>query len=245
MFVAPEYRGAHGLNTVQWYMAGRIAPLGEVSADLACAVLGTFNPRRVHAGIDGVWSIVSARQMVSLKLDSVEPVLAKAIHDSAAVDRAVELLGAALRAAPLAGAPLFAALSVLRPPATGRLRLWRLCDMMREHRSDAHTSAWRSAGLDPCEINVLNEAWRNVPIGEISHVLMDWDAADTDAALERLQAVGLIDGRTISPAGIELRESIELQTSVQQGEIVAAIGDDAGELLDLLDPWAHTIAGWQ
>lgn len=243
MFVAPEYRGAHGLDTVQWYMAGRIAPLGEVSAEIACAVLGTFNPRRVHAGIDDVWSIVTAEEMISLKLDSVAPVLDRAIPTDVGVARAIALLGGALDATPLAGAPLFAALSVLPVPASDRLRLWRLCDMVREHRSDAHTNAWRATGLDPCEVNVLNEAWRDVPVGRISHDLMGWRTADTDVALEQLGAAGLVTNCVITAAGRELRESIERQTSVQQGQIVEALGDRAEELIAILDPWAHAVAG--
>ena len=242
MFAAPEYQGAHGLDTAQWYMAGRAAPLGAVSAEVACAVFGTFNPRLVHAGIDGVWSIVTPDRMVSLKLDSVRPVLAGTIPEGKDLEQAITILDAALDAAPFAGAPLFAALAVLPVPTTPREHLWRLCDMVREHRSDAHTSAWRTAGLDPVEVNVLNELWREVPIGTISHTLMSWCPADTDAAMQRLAAAGLSAGDAITPAGAALRDDIEQRTSAQQAAIVDALGDDADRLLGLLDPWAHAIA---
>lgn len=170
MFSAPEYQGAYGLDTAQWYMAGRVAPLGPVSAEVACAVLGSFNPRLVHAGIDGVWSMVAPDRMVSLKLDSVGP------------------------------------------------------------------------GLDPVEVNVLNELWRQVPIGTVSLRLMGWDQPDVAAAMGRLEVGGLAAHGAITPAGTELREEIELRTSAQQASIVEALGDDADRLLALLDPWARAVA---
>ncbi len=243
MFTAPEYQGAHGLDTAQWYMAGRVAPLGAVSAEVACAVLGTFDPRLVHAGLDGVWERLSTDAMVSLKLDSVRPGLAAAVAEGPELAEAIALLSDALGAAPFAGAPLFAALSVLAVPPTPREHLWRLCDMVREHRSDAHTGAWRAAGLDPVEVNVLNELWRAVPIGAVSCRLMGWDRTDVDAAIARLEDGGLASNGAITPAGTELREEIEMATSAQQAAIVKALGADADRLLGLLDPWAHAVAG--
>ena len=242
MFNAPEYQGAYGMDTVQWYMAGRAAPLGDVQAEVACAVFGTFNPERVHAGLDGVWSRVPPERMVDLKLKSVGPGLAEAVPAGAELDEAIFILSAALSRSPLAGAPLYAALSSLPVPLAPREHLWRLCDMVREHRSDAHTSAWRSAGLDPVEVNVLNELWREAAPGSISRTLMGWEAADTEAAQQRLEANGLAFGTAITPAGTRLREEIELSTSRQQSAIVDGLGGHADRLIALLDPWAHAVA---
>ncbi|HUZ44684.1 MAG TPA: hypothetical protein VMU63_09800 [Acidimicrobiales bacterium] len=242
MFNAPEYQGAYGMDTVQWYMAGRAAPLGAVSAEVACAVFGTFNPVRVHAGLDGVWSRIPPDRMVELKLKSVGPGLAEAVPTGPELDDAITILSGALAQAPLAGAPLFAALAGLPLPPGPREHLWRLCDMVREHRSDAHTGAWRAAGLDPVEVNVLNELWRGAAPGSISRALMGWEASDIAAATRRLEAGGVASGGSITPAGTSLREEIEMNTSVQQSAIVDGLGGDSARLIALLDPWAHAVA---
>lgn len=239
-------RGGHGLDAVQWYMAGRSAPLGPVSAEVAGALFGTFDPRRVHAGLDGVWARVTPEQMVTWKLDSAVAVLDEVVPATAPeLARALALLAPALDAAETAetaGHPVFAALAELPRPAPPVAQLWRLCDMVREHRSDAHVSAWRSPGFDPVEINVLNELWRGEPTGSITCTLMGWDPAAVDAALARLAERGLASDGAITPAGRQIREDVERATGAQQASVVRALGEDAAELFGLLDPWAHAIA---
>ena len=247
-FLGPEWQdGGHGLDRVQWYMAGRAAPLGAVTAPVAASVFGTIAPGLVAAGLsrrgDSVWPIVTPEEVAHLKLVSAVAVLAELIPTAGMdLERAVVLLGRALAAAETAGHPLYAGLSTFPEPPEPAAYLWRLCDMMREHRSDAHVTAWRSFGLDPVEINVLNELWRDVRLGAITGVNMGWDGDAAAAALGRLTERGLAAGATITPTGRDAREEIERITSAQQASVVDALGSDADELLGLLDPWARTVA---
>ena len=50
------------------------------------------------------------------------------------------------------GKPLFAGLRSLGLPGDPLGDMWRLADMLREYRGDAHTAAWTSAGLDATEV---------------------------------------------------------------------------------------------
>ncbi len=224
VFYTPEATaGAHGLNTVQWYMAGRCAPLGAVSVPVATAVLGTFNPSLVSAGLADVWSLINPEDMAALKLESAVPLLGGVLPAGGTeLARATELLSDALESAEVSGHPLFAGLASLPRPSLPPARLWRLCDMVRKHRSDAHVSAWRSYGFDPIEINVINELWRQEAPVSIARVLMGWGVADMDAATDRLIRQGLVADGEISPTGRQIREEIERATSAQQASLVAA-----------------------
>ena len=245
VFLAPEYRdGDLGLDQIQWYMAGRIAVLGPVAAPVATALFGSFAPGRVRAGLDGVWSRVDPDAVIEARVASAVRILRgfEWVQQEQEVGDAIELLTRGLGAAEVAGHPLFAALWARARPDDPAARLWLLCEMVREHRSAAHVAAWRAAGLDPVEVNVLNELWRGVPQGSIAHVDMGWSANDIDAARDRLVAHGLADADGITAAGRLERDEIERATSTQQASIVDALGADAARLLDLLDPWARAVA---
>ena len=68
-----------------------------------------------------------------------------------------------------------------------------------------------------------------------------WTSEQTDRAIDRLRERGLVEGDGFTPAGQELRASIEEATDRQERAIVTAIGDDADELFALLTPWSKAI----
>ena len=242
--MTPEWgNGGHGMTRVQWYMAGRAAPLGAAGAEVVGAVLGSFDPDLVRAGIDGVWEIVTPVEMARLKVATAVEVMAGLIPaDGPELDRAVELLERGLGAAETSGHPLYSGLRRLPCPPGPPATLFRLCDQMREHRSDAHVSAWRAHGFDALSINVLTELWRQAPLGSITCVNMGFSPSLIEPTLERLEADGLVADGAITDRGRELREEIERATGRQQSSIVEAIGDEVEELLGILDPWARTVA---
>ena len=47
-------------------------------------------------------------------------------------------------------------------------RLWRACELAREHRGDSHVAACVVDGLDPIAMNVLTEVWVGMPLGSYS-----------------------------------------------------------------------------
>jgi hypothetical protein len=62
---------------------------------------------------------------------------------------------------------------------------WRLADMLREYRGDAHTSAWTAAGFDATEIGLLTELYWGLPMRTYIRTRA-WSDADLDAAEDRL-----------------------------------------------------------
>ena len=52
---------------------------------------------------------------------------------------------------------MFAGLSALPMPTDAVGRMWRLGDMLREYRGDAHIAAAAAAGFDGCDLQVLTE----------------------------------------------------------------------------------------
>jgi len=117
---------------------------------------------------------------------------------------------------------------------------WRLGDMLREYRGDAHTAAWTSAGFDATEIGLLTELYWGLPMRTYIRTRA-WSADDLDAAEERLRARGLLDGDGFSAAGHDAREAVERATDAQCGPIVEALGDNLGELVGLLDGWSRRV----
>lgn len=115
---------------------------------------------------------------------------------------------------------------------------------MREYRGDCHIAAWAAAGLDPVEAGLLTELYHGFPIKRY-HRGRGWTEDDLDAGLERLRARDIIESESIvfTASGRELRESIEVSTDVQMAPMLAALGDDVGELVAILGPWAMTIVG--
>ena len=77
-------------------------------------------------------------------------------------------LAAAIAAADVTGRPLFAGLASQPWPDDPLGRLWRACDLAREHRGDSHVAACIAAGLDPIAMNVLTELWVGMPLGSYS-----------------------------------------------------------------------------
>jgi hypothetical protein len=71
---------------------------------------------------------------------------------------------------------------------------------------------------------------------------MGWSRRDLDAAVERLTERKLVAHGELTDEGRRVREEIETATDAQERSLVEALGDDAEELLELLDPWARAIA---
>ena len=77
-------------------------------------------------------------------------------------------LAAAVVAADAAGRPLFAGLARQAWPDDPVGRLWRACELAREHRGDSHVAACIADGWAPIAMNVLTEVWVGMPLGSYS-----------------------------------------------------------------------------
>ncbi len=118
--------------------------------------------------------------------------------------------------------------------------MWRLADMLREYRGDSHTGAWISAGLNATEIGLLSELYWGLPTRSYVRTRA-WSDDQLDTAGEGLVRRGLMSDGTMTTAGAELREAIEVATDRQCEVIVDALGDEIEELIAILKPWALAI----
>ena len=125
-------------------------------------------------------------------------------------------------------------------PGGGLDRLFRLGDILREYRGDSHNAAWVAAGLDAVEITLLTELWWGLPLNAYAPTRGFTDEQRADA-VARLQDRGLLDGEAITDAGRAAREAIEAATDRGDEAVLAALGDDLDELLDLTRPWATAV----
>jgi hypothetical protein len=223
--------------------AGRVACLGRVRGEVAAALLAPIpvDPRDV----DGVWDDTDPDTLLAERLRAATAYLAHALgaERPAGVERAVALLRRAVEAAPTEGHPIFAGLRSLPWPGTPLGDLWRASDMVRERRGDSHRNAWQAAGLAAIEIQLLTERWRTTTNpGSTTAAGLGWPTAAIDGALDHLRRRGLVEGdRALTAEGRAFRDEIELATDRQERPLVEALGDDAGELLDLLAPWARAV----
>jgi hypothetical protein len=118
--------------------------------------------------------------------------------------------------------------------------MWRLADLLREYRGDAHTAAWTSAGLDATEIGLLSELYWGLPLRSYIRTRA-WSDEQLDGAEARLLEHGLLADGAMTEAGRQAREAVEMATDAQCAVIIDALGDDFEELIGLLTPWGAAI----
>jgi hypothetical protein len=117
---------------------------------------------------------------------------------------------------------------------------WRLADLLREYRGDAHTAAWTSAGLDATEIGLLTELYWGLPMRSYIRTRA-WSDAQLDAAERRLATRGLVADGGLTDAGRAVRESVEMATDAQCDVVAETLGPGLDELVELLTPWGQAI----
>ncbi len=147
-------------------------------------------------------------------------------------------LAMAMTSAHAAGRPLFAGLARQPWPEDPYGRLWRACDLLREHRGDGHIAASIAAGLDPVAMNVLTELWVGMPFGTYS-ATRGWSADQLATAAAQLRADGLLDGDELSDRGREWRDGLEATTDAMEAGIVDALGPGFDDVVARLDEWSR------
>jgi DNA-binding MarR family transcriptional regulator len=246
VWYTPEARDGYpgiGCSPGTANLAARAACLGRVCGAAVAAIFASMEPRTVTRTIDQAWTIADPEHFCTVRLDASVRALQSVVGDEPeGIHRSLELLRRGLDHAREEGHPMFTALRALPWPGSPVGDLWRACDMVREHRGDSHVNAWVSMGLHPVEVNVMSELWRGVPPGSVTIMQMGWSRQDLAAALDRLAERGLVADHELTDDGRRLREEVEHATDRQERSLVAALGDDADELLALLDPWARAIA---
>ena len=147
------------------YFTSRGSVMGQVPGEVVAAAFAVFNPEAVMPGVRFGWSKVDAATIC-------------AARTGGAVDQLVRILGPEPERIGEASALLASAVEPLRPEGKPALRgpaeprpawrsvgdMWRMADMCREYRGDAHTAAWTSAGLHATEVGLLTELYWGLPI---------------------------------------------------------------------------------
>ena len=223
------------------YFTSRGSCLGQVPGEVVAAAFAVFNPAAVVPSVSFGWSLTTALTIAAARTRGGIGQLRRIIGSSPpGLARARELLLRATDQLGPEGRPLYAGLRSLGLPGDPLGDVWRLGDLLREYRGDAHTAAWVAAGLDAPSIGLLTELYWGIPMRTYVRTRA-WSDEQLDAAEERLRQRDLLDGDGFSSAGRALREGIEAATDRQMAAVIGALGDDVEELCDILRPWGDAI----
>lgn len=224
------------------YFTSRGSLLGQVPGEVVAAAFGVFNPEAVVPSVEFGWTKVDAPTICTARTRGAVAQLERVLGPApAGLDRATGLLRSAVEPLRPEGKPLYAGLLGLGLPGEPLADAWRLADMLREYRGDAHIAAWTSAVLDATEIGLLTEPYWGIPLRTYVRTRA-WSDEQLDAAESRLVARGLLADGALTGEGRALRESIEAATDAQCAPMLDALGDEGlEELIGLLAPWGEAI----
>jgi hypothetical protein len=225
------------------YFTSRGSVLGQVPGEVVAAAFAVFNPAAVVPSVAFGWTLTDAPTICAARDRGATAQLRRILGDDpAGLTRAGDLLVAMTEVLRPEGRPLFAGLRALGFPDDPIGRLWRASDLLREYRGDSHTASWISQGLDAVEIGLLSELWWALPMKTYVRTRA-WSEEELDTGIERLQQRGLVDDAAtgFTEAGRALRAAVEDATDAQMAPAIAVLGDAAGELFSILEPWGAAI----
>lgn len=225
------------------YFTSRGSVMGQVPGEVVAAAFGVFNPAAVVPSVTLGWTRTDAPTICAARDRGAIGQLRRLLGDAPdGLARAAEILTRMVEPLRPEGRPLFAGLRSLGVPDDPIGAVWRLCDVLREYRGDSHISAWTAAGFDATEIGLVSELYWGLPPRSYSRTRA-WTPDDFDAATDRLHQRGLLGdaGQTLSDAGREAREAVEVATDRQMRPAIVAAGDELDELFGLLAPWGAAV----
>jgi hypothetical protein len=232
--------GIVGPNLVA-YFTSRGACMGTVTGQVVAAAFGVFDPALVIPSVEEGWRISDRDSILAAREQGATASLRTILGESPdGLDRGTELFRRMADAGFGEGHHLYCGLSSLGYPDTPLGDLWRAADLVREHRGDSHIAAWCSCDLDAVEVCLLSDARAGAPLGRGTRT-RGWGDDAVAAGLDRLRSRGLVKDDEATPAGLALREEVEWRTDLQERRMIEALGDDAGELFSILEPWTRAI----
>jgi hypothetical protein len=212
-----------------------------VPGEVVAAAFAVFNPEAVVPGVRFGWSKVDAATICAARTRGAVDQLVRILGPQPeGLADATALLAAAAEPLRPEGKPLFAGLLSLGLPGDPMGDMWRLADMLREYRGDAHTAAWTSAGLHATEVGLLTELYWGLPMRSYIRTRA-WTDEQLTAAETSLSERGLVADGAFTAEGRALRESVEVVTDAQCAVILDALGDSVDDLLAILNPWGDAI----
>ena len=223
------------------YFTSRGSVMGQVPGHVVAAAFAVFNPATVVPCVSLGWSRTDAATICRARDRGAIAQLHRLIGEQPeGLQRVTQLLERAVEPLRPEGRPLFAGLRSLDLPDSPVGQMWRLGDMLREFRGDAHTASWISGGFNATQIGLLSELYWGLPLRSYSRTRA-WSDEQFDEAEDALRSRGLIHDQGLSAAGREAREQIEIATDRQLQPALQAVGDDLDELIQLLTPWGRAV----
>ena len=226
-----------GLDFLGGYVWGRAAALGEPDAGVVVSSFAVFEPGMLTATYDQARATCPRDVLLATRTEATIESL-HATLGGTDVAPIADRLAAAVSAADAAGRPLFAGLARQTWPDDPVGRLWRACELAREHRGDSHVAACIADGWGPIAMNVLTELWVGMPLGSYS-ATRGWSAEQIAETTAALRAAGLLDGDLLSDAGRARRDALEATTDAMEHSIIDALGTDADAVTAQLDEWSQ------
>ena len=157
-----------GLDFLGGYVWGRAAALGEPDAGVVVSSFAVFEPGMLTATYEQARATCPRDVLLATRTEAT----IESLHETLAGCRRRPDRRPARRsgrvAADAAGRPLFAGLARQAWPDDPVGRLWRACELAREHRGDSHVAACIADGWAPIAMNVLTEVWVGMPLGSYS-----------------------------------------------------------------------------
>ena len=209
----PDYFTQFVSYSAAGYMAARSAPLAPAGSQAVVAAFGSISPMALGALFPALE--VAGRTCLDFwqaRDEAVAEGLRTFIPDAVgSLEAFGPLLWAVVEALPRMGRVFFSAHLDMTRPEDPLLSAWHAVNCLREWRGDTHWAVVTAAGLTHPEASILHNAWLGYE--------KDWlptsrgtNPVDLAAGWDRLRSKGLVDGETVLPAGLELREAIEQRT---------------------------------
>lgn len=221
---------ALGLDFLGTYVWGRAAALGTPPPALVTATFGVFAPSLVESVYAQAVATADRDAVLAAREEGAVASLRRVLGEPDGIGELVAVLRRGLVGEHLVARPLYASLLALPVPTDPWGALWRVCELLREHRGDAHLAVCLSAGLDPVRMNVLTELTCGMALGSYT-ASRGWSADEIGAAVTTLTDDGLLADGALTDAGEELRAVLEDMTDDAESAVVAGIGDDLEDVL--------------
>ncbi len=230
-----------GLDFLTGYVCGRATALGEPDPGVVVAAFAVFEPAMIRAVFDEGRRACRRDELIAARTESTVASLTGVLGGTN-VSTLADALHSAMMSADGTGRPLFSGLREQSSPADPVGRLWRACDLAREHRGDSHVAVCVAAGLGPIEMNILTELWVGMPLGRYT-ATRGWPEDAIVGAAEGLRDAGWLDGAELSPEGQTFRAELEASTDALEQPIVDALAADLDVVIEqLADVSARCIA---
>lgn len=231
-----EALAACGLDFLSGYVGGRAAALGDPEPAVVAAAFAVFEPSMIGDTYERARQSCHRRRLLDQRERSTTESLHEVLGD-AEVAPVVEVLQRATAAASPSGRPLFAGLRSQPWPDDEVARLWRCCELLREHRGDGHVAVLVAEGVDAVEANIVTELWLGMPFGSYS-ATRGWSEEQLQAASARLAERGLVVDGELSTEGRDLRVRVEQATDRAERAVLEAIGQDFEPTVEKLSAWS-------